>query len=181
MSIVSACVGCGGLAGDRYGPDKSLCWECWERLHPPNEPKGGGSPNGDRPTASDPVSALASSRVDLLKIIREGIPPRKFIPGSAGMIVAGKRHHIAAAKKLGKSLTIGVVGAVEWIAAGATVAILDRENGSEEYARRLECVLDAHEMSEALREEINARYRYHAWPRVRLEWATDPGYPVRRS
>ena len=186
---VSVCVGCGEKAGERYGPSKGLCWGCWEKIHNPVEPlaKDPGymrpfaSENGagpDSATLTGPAAALAASRVDLLKMIRDGIPPREFVAGSNGMLVKGKRHHIAAAKKVGKSLTIGVVAAVDWIIAGATVVILDRENGSDEYARRMDCVLKAQNANDELREQILARYRYHAWPQFRLEWGKDASYPA---
>jgi hypothetical protein len=126
-----------------------------------------------------PADVLAESRVDLGEMIRIGIPPRKFVPGSGGAFVPGKRHHIAAPSKEGKSLSIGTIAAVDIVTAGSVVAVLDRENGADEYARRLEQVLDAREVSDEERELVYANYRYHAWPTLKLEWGNDPGPYVR--
>jgi hypothetical protein len=126
-----------------------------------------------------PADVLAESRVDLGEMIRIGIPPRKFVPGSGGALVPGKRHHIGAPSKEGKSLSIGTVAAVDIVTAGGVVAVLDRENGADEYARRLEQVLDARKVSDEERKPIYANYRYHAWPTLKLEWGNDPGPYVR--
>jgi hypothetical protein len=133
-----------------------------------------GSSNGSGP---DAAGALADSRVDLVALIRDGIPELEFVPGTGCAMARGKRHHIAGPAKSGKSLSIGAVAAVDVVAAGGIVVVLDRENGAEEYARRLAAVLDARGASDELRQAVSDRYRYHAWPRVSLEWGTDPSYP----
>lgn len=51
--------------------------------------------------------------------------------------------------------------------AGATVAILDRENGIDEYARRLQGILA--DRPAAAREAVRDRLRYYAWPSLKLE------------
>jgi hypothetical protein len=122
------------------------------------------------------VQALAASRVDLLKLIRDGIKSREFIAGSGGTLARGKRHHVPAGAKAGKSLAFGVVTAVDRILAGATVTVLDRENGADEYARRLQCVLDARDATSDTREQISAGYRYHEWPTLKLEHGREPTY-----
>src|SRR5207245_1634380 len=99
-------------------------------------------------------AALAESRVDLIQFIAEGVPPRDFIPGSASTIVRGKRHHIAGGSKTGKSLTVGIITAIEMVGQGATVVVLDRENGADEYARRLESVLTAMRAPDQLKEAL---------------------------
>jgi hypothetical protein len=88
-------------------------------------------------------AALRSSRVDLLERVRDGLPPREFIPGMGGALVRGKRHHIHGPAKTGKTETIAVVGGLDIAAAGCTVVVLDRENGADEYARRVAAVLNA--------------------------------------
>lgn len=120
--------------------------------------------------------ALDASRVDLMAMIRDGIPEREFLPGTGDAIARGKRHHIAGEAKAGKTLTIAVVGALDVVAAGGTVHIFDRENGAEEYARRLEMVLDARHATDELRQLVARNYRYHAWPQLKLEWGKDPAY-----
>jgi hypothetical protein len=70
-----------------------------------------------------------------------------------------------------------VVTALDIVAAGGTVVILDRENGPEESARRLETVLDARDADEGVREAVRKRLHYHAWPAMRLAWRHDPDYP----
>jgi hypothetical protein len=129
------------------------------------------------PPPGSPREALSRSRVDLIEMIEAGIPPREFIPG-ADPLPKRKRAHIAAAAKSGKSLGMGVVTAVDIIEAGGTVAILDRENGADEYARRLEAVLDARQATGTLRERIRVELRYYAWPSMSLSWRDDPAYPA---
>jgi hypothetical protein len=115
--------------------------------------------------------------VDLIAAIEEGIPPRQYLPGAEEVIPKGKRIHVAAEKKVGKSLVFATVLPVEVIAAGGRVVVLDRENGDDESARRLETVLDAREADARFCETVRERLHYHAWPQLRLEWASDPDYP----
>jgi hypothetical protein len=121
--------------------------------------------------------ALTSSRVDLVAVIDGGIPPREYLPGSGRALPKGKRLHVTAQRKSGKSLLFGVVIPVEVIASGASVVVLDRENGADEYARRLAAVLDARQADPAFREAVRERLSYHAWPSLRLDWGDDPSYP----
>jgi hypothetical protein len=134
--------------------------------------------NGAGVTGVDAArQALDRSRVDLLALLKDGMPERDFLPGSDRLFVRGKRHHISADAKTGKSLGIAVVAAVDIVIAGGTVIVLDLENGSEEYARRLGSVLNARDCSDELRELVRAGYRYHAWPALKREWGKDPAYP----
>ena len=48
--------------------------------------------------------------------------------------------------------------------------MLDRENGADEFARRLESVLDARGADDAFREAVRDRLRYYAWPTLSLDW-----------
>ena len=132
------------------------------------------SSNGADPYG--PADALAESRVDLIAIIDNGIPEREFVPGSGGIFARGKRHLIAAERKTGKSIAIGVVAAVDVVLAGGVVVVLDRENGSDEYARRLDAVLAARNVSPADKDLIRRNFRYHAWPQLKLEMGADPRY-----
>jgi hypothetical protein len=110
-------------------------------------------------------------------MIEKGIPAREYVPGALGLLPKAKRLHIAAQKKTGKSLVFGVVVPLHVVAAGGTVAILDRENGAEEYARRLEAVLGARGADAGFKETARQGYHYHAWPAMRLNWGSDRGYP----
>ncbi len=127
-------------------------------------------------TGARAAEALKRARVDVIGLIREGIPEREYVQGTGRTIVKSKRHHCAAEGKTGKSITMGVVMAVDVVAAGGTVAVLDRENGADEFARRLEAVLDARDTNAAARKAVGARLRYYAWPTLSLDWRDDPSY-----
>jgi hypothetical protein len=124
-----------------------------------------------------PPAILAAARVDLIALIGEGMPERSWVRGADGLIPQAKRLHIAAPAKSGKSLAIGTITALEIIAAGGSVAVLDRENGPDEYARRLEAVLDARAADDVLRVAVSERLHYCAWPVLSLAWAGDPAWP----
>jgi len=108
---------------------------------------------------------LTDSRVDLLAHIDGDIPERAWLPCSTNMLARGGRHHVAAPLKSGKSLAF-LAHTVDMLIAGATVAILDRENGADEYARRTRDIL-ANRPANA-RDAIRARLTYHAWPTLKL-------------
>lgn len=120
--------------------------------------------------------ALERSRVDLIELRRAGIPPRQYVPGAHGLIPKAKRLHIAAERKTGKSLVFGVVVALDIVAAGGTVVILDRENGADEYARRLNDVLTARGANAELEAAVRERYHYHAFPQLKIAWGSDDAY-----
>jgi len=81
------------------------------------------------------------------------------------MLARGARHHVSARMKEGKSLAF-LTHSVDMAAAGARVVILDRENGSDEYARRLGHVLE--DRPAAAREAARERLAYFAFPLVKL-------------
>jgi hypothetical protein len=138
-----------------------------------------GSTNGTSTAAMPltPGDVLEAARVNLVALMRDGIPPRTYVPGCRGMLVASKRHHVAAERKTGKSLAFGVVQAVNTIEAGGTVVVLDRENGADEYARRLDDVLKARSASPELIAAVEERFRYYAWPNMNLAWGKNAAYP----
>jgi len=121
---------------------------------------------------TDPGTVLKDSRVDLIAFIREGIPEREYVPGCEPYLIAGKRYLVPAPAGEGKSL-IGLVIAVDVVAAGGTAVILDVENGSEEYARRLEDILTARDDDGSLAEACVENLRYHAWPAMNTKWSGD--------
>lgn len=121
------------------------------------------------PPDDDPAgftARVAATRVDLIRLIRDGIPPRTFLPASDLMLIPGKRHYCPAPKKSGKSITT-LTHSVDMVIAGATVAILDRENDSDEYARRLEGIITARNLDTATQDQLATRLRYYAYPRLR--------------
>ncbi len=137
--------------------------------HGPDPPVGGTL------TPSDQIEA---ARVDLVAHIAAGYPPRQWVPGAHGILAAGKRHHIAAERKTGKSLALGIIQVVNTIEAGGTAAVLDRENGADEYGRRLNDVLTARGLDDDLIHAVEQRFRYYAWPSLSLLWAKNAAYPL---
>ncbi|MEK6272455.1 MAG: AAA family ATPase [Actinomycetota bacterium] len=127
--------------------------------------------NSDAPKPAA-AAALAASRVDLVEVIRDGIPERQYVPGCEGWLIAGKRYLIPAPAGTGKSL-LGLVAAVGVVEAGGTVSILDVENGADEYARRLEDVLKARDADGELARACSERLRYYAWPALRVTWSPE--------
>jgi hypothetical protein len=120
---------------------------------------------------SAPREALERAHVDVVGMIEAGIPERAYVPGAGRWCPRGKRLHVTATRKTGKSLALAVVTPVEVVAAGGNVVVLDRENGAEEFARRLGSVLDAREASPAFRAKVRERLHYFAWPRLSLKWS----------
>jgi AAA domain len=97
-------------------------------------------------------------------LIGQGIPPVKYLPASDGMLVRGKRHLLAAPGKTGKSIAM-LAHSVDMVLAGATVVILDRENGKDEYARRLRDIIEARELGDKAVAQIRERLVYVEFPR----------------
>jgi Bifunctional DNA primase/polymerase, N-terminal/AAA domain len=122
-----------------------------------------------RSAARSPENVLAASRVDLVALLKDGIPEREYVPGCAPWLLAGKRYLIPAPAGTGKSL-FGLIVATAVVRAGGTVVILDVENGSEEYARRLDDVLAA-VGDDALVNACAERLHYHAWPALSMRWS----------
>lgn len=128
------------------------------------------SPPKIAPGVGGPSAALVTARVDLVDRIRTGIAEREWVPG-AEWLIRGKRYLIFAPAGLGKSLAL-LVAAIDVIEAGGTVAILDVENGDDEYARRLADVLKARDDGNgALVSACSERLRYYAWPALRADWS----------
>jgi len=121
--------------------------------------------NGRRAQASSLEQRLADSRVDLLAYMDGALPERAWLPCSDRMLARGSRHHVAAPLKSGKSLGF-LAHAVNMTIAGARVVILDRENGADEYARRLSDVLG--DRPADARDAVRERLAYYAWPALNL-------------
>lgn len=125
------------------------------------------------PATTAPTHALAAARVDLVERIGEGIPERQWVPGGEPWLLAGKRYLLPAPAGTGKSL-LAVVVTLDVVAAGGTVAVLDVENGADEYARRLADVLDARGGRDGdLADACSARLRYFEWPGLRVTWGAE--------
>jgi hypothetical protein len=152
--------------------------EKWERLGPSEIAKAlEGRTDFYRPpltahpriAVSQPTAvsaALDEARVDLVERIRKGIPEREYVPGGEEWLLKGKRYLVFAPAGIGKSLAV-LVQAVETVAHGGRVSILDMENGADEYARRLEAILgDREELARA----CSTRLRYFEYPALALDW-----------
>ncbi len=111
-----------------------------------------------------------SSRVDLIERIEKGIPEREFVPGCEEWLIRGKRYMLFASAGVGKSIVVLVV-AVEVVAQGGRVVILDVENGADEYARRLADVLEHRDDDVA--EACQERLRYYEFPALKLDWTPE--------
>ena len=99
----------------------------------------------------------------------EASPERAWLPHSEQMLARGGRHHVAAPLKSGKSLGF-LAHAVDMAIAGARVVILDRENGADEYARRLRDILA--DRPAGARDAIRDRLAYYAWPAIKPDRRT---------
>jgi hypothetical protein len=105
-------------------------------------------------------------RVDLVKLIREGLPPIEYLPESAGMLVRGKRHLIAGPRKSGKSLSM-LAHWVRMALSGARVLVFDRENGALEYAGRLHVIATAWDLSAREQARITRNLCYYDFPKLK--------------
>jgi hypothetical protein len=123
------------------------------------------SRNGTDPSAGSFADRVAGRRVDLLARIRDGLPPIEYVPGSSDRYVTGRRHHLPAPKKTGKSL-LAALDAVDIPLAGGHVVILDRENGANLYASRLEAIIAARQLDDTEQDKIAAGLSYFEFPRL---------------
>ena len=137
----------------------------WDPYEVENRPGLNGT--GSSGNASSPTEALTEAYVDLMQIIHNGIPERQFVPGCEPWLIVSKRYLLPASAGTGKSLAATVI-AVEVVDNGGVVAILDVENGAEEYATRLRDILA--DRDERLPQACSERLRYYAWPTLRMDW-----------
>lgn len=110
---------------------------------------------------------LAAARVNVLDIAVNGPVERDWLPKSDGLLHRGKRHLAAAEAKSGKSVSFQA-HAVAMVAAGATVAVLDRENGADEFGRRLRDILAARSWERELTRAVETRLHYYAYPDIKM-------------
>jgi AAA domain len=125
----------------------------------PTEPEAAAEPGSF-------ADRVAGRRVNLFQRLLAGIPPVDYLPGSAEILRRGKRHHMVAPKKVGKSLG-ALVLTVDIALAGGTVVILDRENGADLYADRLGQILAGRGVDELEQMVISGRIVYYEFPRFR--------------
>lgn len=162
--VVEAAVG--KDAHDHLAAGKTL-----EDFVPVTEQPGDDTTADPSPQPGTPGAALADSLVDLIDLIRHGIPEPTFVPGCTPWLISGKRYLCPAPAGAGKSL-VWLTVAVTVVEAGGKVVILDVENGEDEYARRLEDILAARD-DVSLPDLCQQRLRYHAWPTLALTWNAD--------
>jgi hypothetical protein len=114
---------------------------------------------------SDLARRLEEARRDLVDLASSAPRERAWVPGCERMLPRGARALLAAPAKTGKSLCMLVHG-VDVVLAGGAIAILDRENGADEYARRLGAILGARRATGAQRRIVSERLAYFEYPRL---------------
>jgi hypothetical protein len=119
-----------------------------------------------------PAQALEQSRVDLIDMIRQGVPAPACVPGGSPWLLAGKRYLMPAPAGTGKSL-VALTTAVAVVQHGGRVLVLDVENGAAEYAGRLQDILRARDHDGTLAEACQERLHYHAFPDLNLSWTRE--------
>jgi hypothetical protein len=107
-----------------------------------------------------------SRRVDLFERLEHGTPEINYLPASHRMLVRGKRHLLPAPKKTGKSLGM-LVHWIDMILDGATVTILDRENGGDLYAARLGLIMSSRGLDGEQRATLAQGLGYYEFPKLR--------------
>jgi hypothetical protein len=165
-NTAQACERCGRTDVETAHSDvigATLCGECFGTRADKLLVEHSGS-NG-----AGPESELLSGRVDLIQLIRGGIPEREYVPGT-DWLIRGKRYMTVASAGVGKTLS-GQVVAVEIVMRGGTVVVLDVENGADEYARRLDRILEAREDTEVVMAACQERLRYYEYPALSLQWS----------
>ncbi len=115
------------------------------------------------PNPTSLKARVLSKQVDLVTASEQGVPPREWLPACEGLLVPGKRHLIAAPAKAGKSIGMLVL-CVDICLSGGTAAIADRENGQDEYARRLDSIMNARQLEPAQRDMLSERLDYYEFP-----------------
>jgi hypothetical protein len=121
---------------------------------------------------------VTSRRVDLVTLVKEGIEPMSYIPGSAGTLIAKARHQATAPRKVGKSICWQMT-AIRIALEGGKVVTVDRENGERRYGLRLEDMMAAWGLTPEQLRLIQENWHYFPWPtllredkaRLAEEWA----------
>jgi hypothetical protein len=151
------------VRGVRAGGDQPVTsvTDIAAKLAPPHA-SNGTAPNGD-----DLAARLEASRVDLVACANEVPAEPVYVPTMDGMLPAGARVECAAPAKAEKSIAWLTAG-VDIVLAGGHVVILDRENGADEYARRLGDIMTARQLRPDERQALSNRLQYHAWPALTL-------------
>jgi hypothetical protein len=109
---------------------------------------------------------VVATRVDLVDLIKNGLPPLEFLPKSEGMLIKGRRHLIAAPRKEGKSIAM----LAHWARIALEeerVMILDRENGAQTYAERLDAIIQAWDLGARDLTRLRRNLHYYEFPRLR--------------
>lgn len=131
----------------------------------------------------DPTSFEArflKRTVDLVQIIREGIPPREYHVLSEGMLVKGKKHQCPGPAKTGKSL-VWLAHFARMAMAGERIIVLDRENGQDEYARRLNAIINDWKLTAIQIQAVQENLTYVEFPALRSNDADDLRMYMRRQ
>lgn len=119
-------------------------------------------PPEDRELPDGYAGQFLAREVQLHELVIHGVPAHEFHAFSEGMLIRGKRHQWFAPAKEGKSL-VALNHAVRMALAGEVVVILDKENGSHEYARRLQ---DITEFLKVNPSDLAGHLRYFEYPPI---------------
>lgn len=111
---------------------------------------------------------LLTKHGDLIEVLEMGVPAREYHPLSHGILVRGKRHLCAAPAKVGKSLA-WQLHLTKMCLEGETVLYIDKENGKDEFARRLKCFNEAWKLTDTEKELIRKHFLYFEFPRLEIK------------
>lgn len=171
------CADCGTELGELHLDDSgdTLCRGCLVRRPGPRvdertvEEEASRNGSGPSPRPASAHGRLRRSAVDLLTCERR---PLEVEPG-APYLPQGMFTLLAAPAKTGKSL-LALVSAVDGALAGRRWVILDRENGTDEYARRMQGdpgqgltgIAEARALTGRRAELVRSGVAYHPFPTV---------------
>ena len=117
--------------------------------------------------ASSLDARLLTKHDSLIEVIKMGVPERKYHALSHGILVKGKRHLCAAPAKVGKSIA-WQAHLTKMCLEGETVLYIDKENGADEFARRLDCFVKAWKLTDAELDLIDKHFLYFEFPRLEI-------------
>jgi hypothetical protein len=120
----------------------------------------------EEPPAGTFAARFLSKQVDYNKIIREGIPEREWHANHRGILAKRKRYLIAAPTKVGKSLSLQAQF-VDMALNGERIMDVDKENGVEEWSRRMQDIYRAYDLTDEERDIVGRNLLYFGYPTLR--------------
>lgn len=110
-------------------------------------------------------------RAGTMQLLGHRPKPYQVEPGLP-FLATGKASSMAAETKSGKSLTV-LLGAIDAALAGRRVVILDRENGTDEYAGRFHSIIAGRGLSPEQRATVSEHLSYVPFPEVPFDGDED--------